>query len=442
MLRFMGRFFILTAILLLPALRLLGGEEWSLERCINYALENNVEIMQQQLVLEQNKNNILQSKLSILPNVNGSLNHSMNWGKSVNVQDLQIMTTLAQSTSASLSASMPIFGGLTNINSIKSAGIEFKISEQQIESLKNNITIQITRAYLQLLLAMEIEKVADESFKSTGAQVERTRNMVEAGSQAYSSLLEVESQLANERVQLVSAQNDVKSNYLNLMQILNMPYDTLFRVVPYEPDDTYISRLLPGTVDDIFEEALDLPQIKAAEYSLEKSKVDYKIQKGAAYPSISLSAGYGTYYSDSREGAFFSQFEDNRNPSLGFGMSIPIFNGWRSNTSIRNAKLNVRNAELELVKSHQNLYKEIQQAYNDAINAHAKLEASKKNMEMAAESFKNIENKFNLQMANGTDYTVARANLFKARSEYYQNKFQYIFQLKILDFYRGIPIKL
>lgn len=174
MLRFMGRFFILTAILLLPALRLLGGEEWSLERCINYALENNVEIMQQQLVLEQNKNNILQSKLSILPNVNGSLNHSMNWGKSVNVQDLQIMTTLAQSTSASLSASMPIFGGLTNINSIKSAGIEFKISEQQIESLKNNITIQITRAYLQLLLAMEIEKVADESFKSTGAQVERT----------------------------------------------------------------------------------------------------------------------------------------------------------------------------------------------------------------------------------------------------------------------------
>ena len=179
-----------------------------------------------------------------------------------------------------------------------------------------------------------------------------------------------------------------------------------------------------------------------AEFALEKSKTDYKIQKGAAYPSISVSAGYGTYYSDSREGAFFSQFEDNRNPSLGFGMSIPIFNGWRSNTSIRNARLNVKSAELELEKSRQNLYKEIQQACNDAVNAYAKLDAAQKNVEMAEESFKNTESKFNLRMVNGTDYTVARANLFKAQSEYYQNKFQYIFQLKILDFYRGIPIKL
>lgn len=437
----MRRFYFIAAILLLIGVESYGNRTWSLERCIEYALENNIDIMQQQLRAEQNRNNILQSKLSLLPDVSGSLNHSMNWGKSVNVQDLQIMTTLTQSTSASLSTSLPLFAGLTNLNTIKSTGFELKMSEQQIEALKNNITIEITRAYLQLLLSIEIEKVADENFKSIGAQVERTKSMVDAGSQPYGSLLEVESQLANERVQLVSASNEVKSNCLNLMQLLNMPYDTLFKVEPYNVDRATIA-LIPGTVEAIFNEALDLPQIKTAEYSLEKSKVDYKIQKGAAYPSISLSAGYGTYYSDSREGAFFSQFEDNRNPSLGFGMNIPIFNGWRINTAIKNAKLNVKSAELELSKSRQQLYKEIQQAYNDAVNAYAKLDAAQKNVETAAESFRNIENKFNLQMVDATDYTVSRANLFKAQSEYYQNRFQYIFQLKILDFYRGVPIKL
>lgn len=440
----MGRFLTLSALLLsLFAANIVSGQnEWSLDRCINYALDNNIEIKQQQLAVEQGRNNILQSKLSLLPSVNGSLNHSMNWGKSVNVQDLQIMTTLAQSTSASLSASMPLFSGLTNLRNIESNRIQLQISEQQVESLKDNITVQVTQAYLELLLAIEIEKVANESFKSVEAQAERTETMVNAGNQAYSALLDMESQLANERVQLVSAQNDVKSSCMNLMQLLNLPHDTPFEVPEYSIDDIALPLISPYTADAVFEEALGLPQIRMAEFALEKSKTDYKIQKGAAYPSISVSAGYGTYYSDSREGAFFSQFEDNRNPSLGFGMSIPIFNGWRSNTSIRNARLNVKSAELELEKSRQNLYKEIQQACNDAVNAYAKLDAAQKNVEMAEESFKNTESKFNLRMVNGTDYTVARANLFKAQSEYYQNKFQYIFQLKILDFYRGIPIKL
>ena len=428
----MGRFLTLSVLLLslFAANASFGQDKWSLGRCINYALENNIEIKQQQLTVEQDRNNILQSKLSLLPSVNGSLNHSMNWGKSVNVQDLQIMTTLAQSTSASLSASMPLFSGLTNLRSIESNRIQLQISEQQVESLKDNVTIQVTQAYLQLLLAIEIEKA------------ERTKTMVNAGNQAYSALLDIESQLANERVQLVSAQNDVKSSCLNLMQLLNLPHDIPFEVPEYSIDDTSLPLLTPYTADAVFEEALGLPQIRMAELALEKSNTDYKIQKGAAYPSVSVSAGYGTYYSDSREGAFFSQFEDNRNPSLGFGLSIPIFNGWKSNTSIRNARLNVKNAELELEKSRQNLYKEIQQACNEAVNAYAKLDAAQKNVEMAEESFRNTESKFNLRMVNGTDYTVARANLFKAQSEYYQNKFQYIFQLKILDFYRGIPIKL
>lgn len=127
---------------------------------------------------------------------------------------------------------------------------------------------------------------------------------------------------------------------------------------------------------------------------------------------------------------------------MGFGLSIPIFNNWRSNTSIRNARLNVKNSEIELKLQHQNLLKDIQQAYNDALASFERLGAAKQNMEAAKESFKYTQEKFNVGMLGGTDYTVAKTNLFKAESEYLQSKFQYIFQLKVLDYYKNIPITL
>ena len=195
-------------------------------------------------------------------------------------------------------------------------------------------------------------------------------------------------------------------------------------------------------LNSIYNSALDLPQIKSAELALEKSRLDLKIQKGQAYPVVSLSAGYGSYYSNSQEKAFFSQFNDNRNPSLGFSLRIPVFNNWRTNTSIRNARLNVKNYELDLEIKHQNLFKEIQQAYNDALSAYEKYKAAEQNMASSQESFSYVEKKFDLGMLNGTDYTVSRTNLFKAQSEFYQAKYQYIFQLKILDFYKGIPLTL
>ena len=127
---------------------------------------------------------------------------------------------------------------------------------------------------------------------------------------------------------------------------------------------------------------------------------------------------------------------------MGFGISIPIFNNWRNNTSIRNARLNMKNAEIELQLQHQNLLKDIQQAYNDAIASYEKLNAASENMSAAKESFKYTQEKFNVGMLGGTDYTVAKTNLFKAESDYLQSKFQYIFQLKVLDYYKNTPLTL
>ena len=416
-------------------------ESWSLEKCIKYAHENNLQIKQQQLIVEQSQNNIQQSKLDFLPSVNASISHNMNWGKSVNINDLQINNTVSQSTSSSIGASMPILQGLAKVNTLKSNKIQLQISQQDIEKLKNDITISITQAFLQILLSNEIYKSAQESYNSVAGQVEQCKKLVDAGSQAYSALLDIQAQLANEHMQLISAKNEVRSNYLALAQLLDLPQNIQFNIEAPSVENL-LDEFQIMEVEQIYNSAQSLPQIRSAELSLEKSKYDYKIQKGNLYPSLSFSAGYGTYFSDNQQQAFFTQFNENRNPSVGFTLSIPIFNGWRTRNAVRNAKLNITRGELELKKSHQQLYKDIQQAYNNAQNAYEKHLAAKQNVDAAQESFNYVKQKFDIGMLNGTDYIVAKTNLFKSKSEYSQTKFQYIFQLKILDFYKGNPIKL
>ena len=220
----------------LPAFTSLKGQEaWTLEKCIRYAAENNLQIKQQSLMVQQAENNVLQSKLDFVPSVSGSVSHNMSWGRSANLQDLEIIENkLSQSTSANLSASMNLLEGLSKFNTLKSNKTQLEIYNYEVEKLRNDISINITQAYLQVLLAQQMEKTAAESYKSVEEQVERTRKLVDAGSQAYSTLLEIQSQLGTEKVQWVTAQNDVRSNLLTLKQLLDLSPDTPFDI--YVPD--------------------------------------------------------------------------------------------------------------------------------------------------------------------------------------------------------------
>ncbi len=417
-------------------------QKWSLEECIEYAHKNNLQVKQQEIAVKQAQTNVKQSKLDFIPSFNASLGHNFNWGKSVNINDLEIITNqLSQSTSANISTSTPIIGGLAKHYTLKSSRTQLQISQQEVEKLKNEISIAITQAYLQVLLAYEIEKSAQQSYNSVEQQRARTKVLVDAGSQPYSTLLDIEAQLASELVQLVAARNEIKSNMLNLMQLMEISQEESFEVATPVFDESN-AEFTQESISTIYDRALSLPQIKSAELQLQKSMYDYKMQKGQLFPSLSLTAGYGTYFSDSQNSAFFDQFNENRNPSIGLSLSIPIFNGWRRSAALKNASYNVENAEIELKRRHNNLYKEIQQASTNAENAYAKCRASMQNMKASQESFNYVENKFNAGALNSTDYIVAKTNLFKAESEYFQSKFQYIFQLKILDFYKGVPIKL
>lgn len=417
-------------------------EKWSLEKCIRHARENNLQIKQQEIAVEQAGNELMAAKMEYIPSVNASMNHNLSWGRSVNLNDLEIIENqMSQSTSLNLSASIPLFEGMRKQNTVKSQMKQLEIAGVNVEKLKNEISLSVARGYLQVLVGYEMEKSAVESCKSLQEQVDKCRTMVESGSLAYSSLLELEAQLANERVQVVTAKNNVRSNILALAQLLDIEDYNNFSIEIPETGDMALT-LPEENVEQIFGMATSMPAIKGAELAVEQSKLQYRIQKGAALPTLSFSAGYGTYYSNNQDTPFFSQFDNNRNPSMGFGLSIPIFNNLRTNTSIKNARLNVKNKETELQLTRQNLLKEIQQAYNDAVASFEKFNASKQNVASAQESFKYSQEKFNAGMLSGTDYTIAKTNLFKAQSECIQSKFQYIFQLKVLDYYKNIPLTL
>ncbi|MBR2134876.1 MAG: TolC family protein [Bacteroidales bacterium] len=440
----MKRVFIFILILLCMGNALSAQQKpWTLSQCIEYARQNNLQVKMEEIGVEQASNSTSQSKWDLAPSVNAGLSHNMSWGRSVNLQTLEIIKNKrSMSTSGNLSASATLFGGFSKTNAIKSNMTSLKIAEQQLEKIKNDITIQITRAYLQLLLSREIERSAQESCKSTEQQVERTAKLVDAGSQAYSTLLEVKAQLANEKSQLVAAQGDVRTNKLTLMQLLELPQEEENSFEVQAPSEDKDQLYLIEDVETIYRKALDLPQVKIAEYNLEKSKYDYKSILGRMMPSLSVQAGYGSYYTDGQSGAFFTQFEHNKNPSIGFSLNIPVFNGLSARMAARNASLARQSNAIMLELQKQSLFKEIQSAHNEAVNSLERMNAAMENMLSIQESFTYTENKFNVGMMNATDYNIAKTNLFKAISAYYQAKYQYLFQLKILDFYKGKSIAL
>ncbi len=443
-------FFILTFSVVGHFLNLNAQEkEWTLRQCIDYACENNLQLRQADVEVMRNENLLKKSKLAFIPNFNAYVNDNLNWGRSVDLKDLTILNnTFSQNVSGSIGASIYLLDGLSKHFNLKSSAMAKEISIRNVEKLKYELAVQIARAYLQVLLSDKLLESSKANLISITQQRDRTKILYEAGSQPYSAFLDMESQVASERSRVVSSSADLRKNMLNLMQLLDLQYEKKVKIAI--PDSSvlaeYVSRYEVQNSDELYQAAVALPSIRMAELSLEKSKVDLKAAKGKYYPTISMSASYGSYFSTTAQGRdgksypYYDQINNNINPTLGFSLTIPIFNGWNVACNVRNARLNVKNQEIELEINHQNLYKDIQQAVADAESFYEKLMASKVNMDSMEETLKFTEGKFNAGALNSTDYIVARTKCAAAQSEYYQSLYQFVFQLKIIDFYKLIPI--
>nr|NQU93773.1 TolC family protein [Bacteroidota bacterium] len=429
----------------------------SLEDCINYAIENNIQVKQSELNIKASEVDLLQSKLDMLPDLNGRVNYSYSWGRVLDQTNYVYNNIETKQASFNLDASITLFAGLQKLNTVKKSKIDFLSSKYAADKMKDDISLMLTQAYLSILFNKELLRVAREQVDITQEQIDRTSKMVEAGTLARGSLLEIQAQGAAEEISVINYENSLELAYLDLLQILDLPADTDFEIIVPDLDMELTMEILQ--VSDVYEFALmNQPSIKSSELDVESSYKSVSIAKGNMSPVLSLSTGWGTNYSDQSkkpigynpvdstviwEGINFGdQFADHQNRYLALSLNIPIFNGYQTSSNIARAKINAANAEYNLELSKNSLRKVIEQSYSDAKAANKSYAATQKSLSSFEESFRYTEQKFNVGLSNSVDYNISKSQLTAAESELIRAKYDYIFRAKILDFYMGKPLTL
>ena len=471
-----------SIILLLLTMTTLAGfaqKIWTLEDCVNYAFDNNLDIKKQVLTVELNKAQLLQSALNLLPNLNANVNNIWNWGQTVDRYTNQFATTNVRSNNFSVSTNVTLFNGLTMSNTVRQKNMNLLASNYDLDVIKNNISLAVAGYYLDILFNIELLDVAKNQYSITQDQVKRIQKMVDAGSSAKGDLLNIQAQAAAEDLSVVDADNRLAISKLSLQQVIDLPVskDFIIEKPQLKPVETPKEAL---NAEQIFNFALtSRPEIKSADLRVQSAQKSLAIARGYLYPVLSFGATWATGYSgaaqeldpnspvridtssipagitnkgdlvypfsrnqSTRVISFSDQFKNNDNKSLGFNLSIPIFNGWQARTGIASAKILKSQAELDLEMKKRDLRKSIEQSYADAVAALKKYRSSEQKVSAQEESFKYTQQKFDVGMLTSFDFNTAKKDLTKSQSDLLQAKYDFIFKTTILDFYMGKPISI
>ena len=431
----------------------IGQSVWSLEDCVDYAFDNNIQIKQSELLTEGYDMDLLQSKLGIIPSLNASTSYGWNEGRTPDPQTNLYRIQNSTQQFYDISSTMTLFNGLQQYNNIKKAQYDLLASQYDADKMKDDISLMIAAGYLQILFSLELVKTAQDQVDITAQQISRTQKLVDAGTLAKGDLLEIQSQGAREEVNLINAENQLNLAYLDLLQLLDMSASDIFDIEkPIIVIENAKLELLPS--ENVYSYAvINRPEIKSAEYRLQSANKSLAIAKGSRSPVLSLRGSWNTTWSDQiREDVFDPEsptmsysdqiFENNPNKSWGISLSIPIYNGYQVSTYVNKSKLASISAEYDLELTQNQIRKTVETAYTDAIAAFKTYQANEKSLESFRESFKYMEQKFNVGLVNSLDYNVAKQQMTRAESDLISAKYDFVFKTKILDFYMGKTITL
>ena len=417
---------------------------WTLEECIGYALDNNLQIKRQELQTEVAKNNLDQSKLNFLPDLGANGDHQIGTGPNQN--SLTFNQTTTSEGNMYLSSHFSVFKGFQKINNLRTSKYNYLGTKENLEKAKNNISLTIASAYLQILFSNELLDVSKNQLVISDLQVEKTQKLVDVGNLAKGSLLEIQAQAAADEASVTSSQNQLNLSYISLAQILDL--DTVSNFKIYIPSELNVPSNFFDDPDSIYRIAVNnLPEIKSAEYQLKSSQFQLASARGSRYPTLDLSGTIGSnYYLKSNDSTintpFGKQLNDQFYKQVSLTLNIPIFTKYVTQTNISNAKIDVKDNEFALKQAQLSLRKEIEQAYADALAAFQNYKSREKSADAYEENFKYVQQKFDVGLINSVDYNVAKNNYTKAKSDFLQAKYEFIFKTKILEFYKGNAIKL
>ena len=424
---------------------------WSLEACINYAYANNLQLKQKMEEQEARKVELHTSKHSWLPAVNANMGQSFQFGRSTSKSGV-IVDQNAANTTFNSNLDMPIFDGFKIPNDIAARKLDLQAAIESLNKAKEDLAVNIASYYLQVLYNKELQRVAQLQVDLDREQVNKTEAMVNAGKVPLSQLYDIKAQLARDEVTLTEATNNVQLALLDLAQSLELERsDRSFDVVTPQITDAVaenMSSILPP--ETIFDQAVTFkPQIKEQEYLLESQKRMLKVAQAGYYPKLNFGASYSNgYYHTSMGGefadtrSFGDQLKQNGQKIVGFSLSIPLFNRFQVRNSVRSARIGINNQQLLLENSKKTLYKEIQQAYYNATAAQEKYTASDKSVASSREAFSYVQARYEAGKSTVFEFNEAKTKYAQSLAEQAQAKFDFIFRAKILDFYRGTPLKL
>ncbi len=449
----MKRLIIGISVILLIHYVSYSQNSWTLENCIKYALENNIQIKRQSLQAEIAGQNNAQSKYELLPNLNAGFEHSFSSGRSLNTETYAWEDRKNQDGNMGISSNLVLFNGLKNLNNIEKTKFDLMSTLSDVDKVKNDISLQIATSYLQILFDEELLDIAKSQLEITQQQVSKMEKMVEVGNRAKGDLLDILAQSATEKLRVTNVKNQLKISILNLTQLLDL--DSVGDFSIDKPSGLVVEEYMLPELDLLFNNALsNFPQIKSAEYEVNSSEKSLAIAKADRYPNLSLNTVYYTRYNQSpvdpitRQSTnvsnypYSEQIGDNQYRSISLNLSIPIFNRMQVYKNVSNAKIYLYDSQYRLDQTKQLLYKDIQQAYADAVAALEQYFSAQEAVNSNEEAFKYTEQKFNVGLVSSIEFNEAKNNLTRAKSELTQAKYEYIFKSKILDFYRGEAITL
>ena len=432
-------------------------KKWTLQECVAYALDNNISIKQQELSKDLIEEDITTAKGNFYPSLNASTSENFNFGSYIGQSGNRISRD-SRSFSFGLNTGVTLYNGNRNKYILMQTRKNLEAAGFDLEESKNDIMLFVVNSYLNVLLNRESLKIAQDQIVISNSQVTKAKDLVDAGEQPKTILLEAEATLATNEQQLTTAQNALDLSLLSLAQLLQLSHKG-FDVEGVVLNINSAS-LIYNDTDEIYNKAVSsLPEIKSAEVVVENSKLGVRTAKSEYYPSLSFGGGLGSSYQHNQgqedlrpiidpvtndivfvPNGFGQQIEDNLGYNFGFSLNVPIFNRFQTKSSVNKAKINQKRAELQLLDKQIKLRETIEKAYADARASLNQFVSAEKSLYAQEESFKNAQESYNAGVMTSFDFDQVRNRLVNAQSTMINAKYNFVFRTKLLEYYLGIPI--
>lgn len=417
------------------------NNDWTLQECVTHALENNISVKQSELDVELTEADKLEAIGNFLPTLRAGASYSKNTGLALNPTNNQLINTTFGSASANINSSLTLFDGLRNVRQLQRSKLNELAAQYRLDKMKDDIALAVANSFLQVLLNKENLEVVRSQNIVTLAQLERTNSLVDAGVLPRGDMLEIKATDASEKQSIAVAENTVKISLISLAQLLLIKDYATFDIAneEYKVVDESVKE---KDVYEIIQNAKETrSEVKIAEKNVEIAEKDVQISRGAYYPTLSAFFGYDTRYADNDQlnRDFVEQLYLNDGIGYGLQLNVPIFNGFAVRSNVKRSKINLKSTQYQLEQAELDLESNVYQAYVDANGALKAYEASQVALESQELAYQYAKDRYDVGITNAFDFSQSKLRFDNAKIEVNRTKYDYIFKLKVLELFFGVP---